>query len=147
MEQEKIAVQEALGPVRDRGPGQSQWLRWCAGALVVWCALLVLWTVALLTPDPVQVARAVLPDELEFPVAKLLHVCAYAALAALTTSLRPMGRYRWLFLALLSLHGMGTEYFQQFVPGRCGCLQDVGIDHVGIVIGAVLAWKTWLGKT
>jgi VanZ family protein len=146
MAEQWVALQDPADSVRDRGQGPSAWLWWCAAGLAVWCLLLVLWTVALLTPDPVQVARALLPDEVEFPAAKLLHVCAYGFLAALTSCLRPLGRYRWLFLALLSLHGMGTEYFQQFVPGRCGCLQDVAIDHVGILLGAVLAWRSWINR-
>jgi VanZ family protein len=123
-----------------------RWLAWWVGLLLAWCVLLVLWTLALVTPDPVRVAKEVLPAQLEFPAAKLTHVCAYAFLAAMISVLRPLGRWRWLFLALLSLHGMATEYFQTFVPNRTGSWRDVGIDHIGILLGAALAWSFWLRR-
>lgn len=111
--------------------------------LLLWAVLLLLWTAALLRPEPVQLAGAVLPAPVEFPAAKVLHVTAYAVLAALALLLRPLARYRWLLLALLSLHGMGTEYLQQFVPLRGPSVRDVVLDHVGIGLGVALAWKDW----
>ena len=47
--------------------------------------------------------------------------------------------WRWLQLALLSGHGMATEFLQTFVPGRSGSLTDVAIDHLGIALGLALA--------
>jgi hypothetical protein len=29
------------------------------------------------------------------------------------------------------------------VPQRHGRLEDVGIDHVGILIGVALSWRAW----
>jgi VanZ family protein len=111
---------------------------------LLWSVLLVLWTAALLRPEPVQLADAVLPQHVEFPVSKLLHVGAYATLAALVMLLRPLGRGRWLLLAVLSLHGMGTEYLQQFVELRGPSVRDVVLDHIGIMLGVIVAWKGWL---
>jgi len=125
-----------MGQVTD-GP------RW---RLVRWLALLLVltvWTMALLTPQPVQAAQAVLPPEMEFPTAKTLHVGAYAFLTVLACRLPRGGPCRWLPLAVLSLHGLGTEYLQQFVESRCGCWQDVGLDHVGIALGLLVGWIGW----
>jgi len=49
-------------------------------------------------------------------------------------------------LAFLSLHAAGTEYLQQFVPGRTGLISDVVIDHIGLLLGLALTWKHWLPK-
>jgi VanZ family protein len=119
---------------------------WWILGLVLWSLLLAAWTAALLRPEPVQAAAVVLPEQAEFPVSKLLHVSAYAVLAALTVLLRPLGRGRWLLLALLSLHGAGTEYLQQFVELRTPSVRDVLLDHLGIVLGAAAAWKNWFGR-
>src|SRR5262249_6506336 len=108
-----------------------------------WLAALAVWTAALLTPQPVQAAQAVLPPEMEFPTAKTLHVGAYAFLTVLACRLPRGGPCRWLPLAVLSLHGLGTEYLQQFVESRCGCWQDVGLDHVGIALGLLVGWIGW----
>jgi VanZ family protein len=146
MEQHRAVVDEAATDARSVA-GAPRWLAWWVGLLLAWCVLLVLWTWALLTPDPVRAMKDVLPDQLHFPAAKLTHVCAYALLAAMICVLRPLGRWRWLFLVLLSLHGMGTEYLQTFVPPRTGSWRDVGIDHIGIVLGAVVTWRFWFRRS
>ncbi len=67
---------------------------------------------------------------------------AYAFLTVFISWL-PLRRWRWLLLAFLSLHAVGTEFFQQFVPGRTGKLTDVVIDHAGMLLGLALTWKRW----
>jgi VanZ family protein len=126
--------------------GQASWWRWRRVVLAVWLLLLAAWTVALLRPEPVQLANEVLPPQMEFPLSKVLHVTAYAVLAGLVGLLRPLGRYRWLLLAFLSFHGMATEYLQRFVPMRGPSVRDVLLDHVGIVLGVLLTWKNWLRR-
>jgi VanZ family protein len=120
---------------------------WWGFGLLLWAVLLTLWTAALLTPQLVQLANAVLPETVEFPVSKMLHVGAYAMLAAGAVALRPLGHWRWLLLAGLSLHGMGTEYLQQFVELRGPSVRDVLLDHVGIFLGVAgaLAFRVRLG--
>jgi VanZ family protein len=107
-----------------------------------WCLCVGLWTAALLTTTPVRAGEAVVPHVMHFPLAKFLHVSAYAFLT-LYVSWLPLRRWRWALLAFLSLHAAGTEYFQQFVPGRHGQVGDVLIDHVGIVLGLALNWRRW----
>jgi VanZ family protein len=114
------------------------WLRW-----LIWGGFIVAWTAALLTPHPAELADAVLPAPTRFPAAKSLHVAAYTVLTLLTSCLCVRRGWRWALLAFVSLHAMGTEFFQQFVPLRHGSLQDVGIDHVGILIGVALSWRAW----
>ncbi len=111
----------------------------------VWCACVGVWTAALLTTYPVQVGQGIAPPGLYFPTAKLLHVGAYAFLTVFISWL-PLRRWRWLLLAFLSLHALGTEFFQQFVPGRTGKAADVLIDHAGLFLGVALTWKRWLPK-
>jgi VanZ family protein len=120
------------------GRGKGWWLR-----LVLWFVVLGLWTVALETPHPVRVSEAVLPPGARYLAAKTLHVTAYAVLAA-TAPFLGLGRGRWWLLALLSLHGAATEFFQQFVPTRTASFTDVGFDHLGIVLGFLVAWRGWV---
>jgi VanZ family protein len=110
----------------------------------VWLAYLVLWTAALVTPQPAQASAATLPEEARFPAAKTLHVCAYALLCVLTAWQRFLTpRWRPLVLLALSCHAALTEVIQLYVPLRHGSLQDVAIDHVGLYLGVVLAWRWW----
>lgn len=108
-----------------------------------WCLCLGLWTAALLTTYPVKVGEAVTPSGLYFPAAKCLHISAYAFLTVYLTWL-PLGRWRWMLLAFLSLHGAGTELLQLLVPDRYGRFTDVLIDHFGLALGVALTWKRWL---
>jgi VanZ family protein len=118
----------------------AAWARWGA-----WLAALAAWTVALLTPQPVEVGRRVLPEGTLFPAAKVLHVGAYAFLAATAAWLRLARRGRWLLPAALVLHGAATEWLQTFVPPREGSLRDVALDGLGVAIGLALTWPWWRG--
>jgi VanZ family protein len=111
-----------------------------------WCLCIALWTTALLTIFPVRVSQAVLPEGFHFPAAKCLHISVYAFLTLYLKWL-PLRRGRWLLLAFLSLHAFGTEFFQQFVPGRHGVLSDVLIDHLGLALGMILTRKCWLPRS
>ena len=112
----------------------------------VWLVFLGIWTLALVTPYPVQIEQKVLPHEASFPTSKLLHVTAYAFLTGFTAFLPLRGSRRWLPVLVLSLHGFGTEFCQLFVPLRTGCLTDVAIDHGGILLGLLLTLKWWLPR-
>ncbi len=117
----------------------SQRWRW-----LLWGAFLVVWTTALLTTEPVHVARAVLGPSFIFPTAKLLHVAAYSLFAILSGWLFLPGRWRWILLIFMSFHAAGTEFFQQFIPERGPSIRDVGIDHFGIAIGLIISCNWWL---
>jgi hypothetical protein len=111
-----------------------------------WCICIVLWTLGLLTTAPMRAGEALTPTALHFPAAKTLHVCVYAFLLIYAAWL-PVGRWSWLFLVFLSLHAGGTEYLQQYVPGRHGTLRDVLIDHIGLLLGLALTWKRWIPRS
>ncbi len=108
-------------------------LRWA-----LWSLCVAAWTVVLVTTQPVHVMHDVLPAQAAFPVAKTGHVVGYAFLTVLSAWLGVRRERRWLLLVFLSLHGMGTEFVQTFVPDRSGSWRDVGIDHIGILLGAAL---------
>jgi VanZ family protein len=122
---------ESLTEAGWRGPG---WL-WA-----VWVLYLVVWTAALLRPEPARVNTEVLPERAQFPAAKALHVGSYALLAALACWLPIRPGRRWLLFAALSLHAFGTEFLQRFVELRTGSLSDVAIDHAGLAFGLLVAW-------
>ena len=85
----------------------------------VWWLGLVAWSVALTTTFPVHIKETLIPvDPAGIHVAKVLHVCAYAFLAAFAGWLRPAGKWRWLIILLLLEHGVATEWIQAFVPER-----------------------------
>ncbi len=113
-------------------------IRWA-----VWSLYLLAWSAALLTPHPMGAARALLPSDLRFLAAKALHVSAYALLAILTGWLRAGPRSRWLLLALLSGHAFATEFGQRFVALRTGSWRDVGLNHLGLLLGVALTWYWW----
>jgi VanZ family protein len=120
------------------GPQVRPSLRW-----LTWGVFVAAWTLLLLTTEPVHVADAVLPQAFQFPTAKALHVSAYAFLAVLSAWLPVRRPYRWLLLGFLSLHAMGTEFLQQFVPERGPSVWDVLIDHFGMALGVAASWRWW----
>ncbi len=104
---------------------------------------LVLWTIGLLVPLPNAAAKRVLgSDQAVFTLHKLIHVGSYAYLTILAGHLTLSTWQRWAILGLLSLHGFATEYLQQFVE-RGASWFDVGIDHVGILVGLMISWNCW----
>jgi VanZ family protein len=113
-------------------------LRWGA-----WFVFIAGWSLALLTPQPVELADTVLGEPAAFWSAKVLHVSAYAVLVTLTASLPVAWPARLLLLACLSAHAIGTEYFQQFVRLRTPSWRDAALDHLGILIGLVITCKFW----
>jgi VanZ family protein len=123
----------------ERPPGGRQRLR-----LALWGLGLAVWTVGLLTPQPALVLHQALPPEAGYPASKGLHVFAYAVLTAAIPWLGLHGGRRWWLVAFLSLHAFATEWGQTWVPERTGSLTDVGIDHVGILLGLACTWPAWL---
>jgi hypothetical protein len=113
---------------------------------LVWFLCVVLWTVALLTLFPVEIGAAIIPDDWSFSAAKCLHISVYVFLTVYLRWL-PLGRWRWLLLAFLSLHAAGTEFCQQFVPGRHSAFRDVLINHFGLMLGMALTWRCWLPRS
>ena len=125
---------------------------------MIWFAFALAWTAALLTPSPDRLARAILAWLVPGPeggpelgdqfwlASKSLHVMAYALLAILSAWLRVPWPWRWLLLVFISIHGFGTELLQHFIVGRHASLRDVGLDHLGALLGLVLSWKWWLDR-
>jgi hypothetical protein len=109
--------------------------------LAAFAAALTAWTVALLSPVPHDSAREVLgSDWAVFLFGKTLHVCIYAGITVLGCTVPAFGRkWVWVLPALVA-HGGLTEFFQQYVPGRTGRIEDVGLDSIGIAAGGLIAW-------
>jgi VanZ family protein len=115
----------------------------------IWILYTLLWSTALLVPDPIKFLRGHAPrgielsDNLTYVMAKSLHVSAYATAAILTGWLRAPSPWRWVLLLFWFLHADATELGQLLVPGRHGDLRDVAFDHVGLLIGLALSWRWW----
>jgi hypothetical protein len=121
------------------GPGnRTKGVRW-----LIWGGCLAVWTVALLTPFPIQAERRMLSEDAAFPTSKFLHVTGYAFLTGLSAWLGVAGRWRWALPGFLLFHGAATEYLQGFVPLRTGCWMDVGLNSAGVVLGLALTWPWW----
>ena len=115
--------------------------RWVAAAFAV---LLALWTWKLLEPIPVPeslLGELHSWDELlPFLMAKTLHCCGYALLAALAM-VWPPARWKPAVVGGLMAHSALTEFLQHVLPfNRTGRVADVAIDWAGIAIG-VLAYR------
>ena len=122
-----------------RLPSLAAWpptLRW-----LIWGVYVVTWTYYLLTPNP-PLRDMFLEPTSRYLIAKTVHVGAYAVLTILCSWLPVRGRWRWLLVAFVSLHGMATEYLQQFFE-RGSSWRDVGFDHLGLALGLVISWRWW----
>jgi VanZ family protein len=118
-------------------------LRWRRRGLL-WLIYLAIWTVLLLIPIyPSTLASVPGLAPWKFPIAKTLHVTAYAGLAMLSGWVRVPCRFRWVILFLIMVHATVTELLQLGVETRTGSLDDVGLDHLGIMLGLLLTWKWW----
>jgi len=109
-----------------------------------WLLFLLIWTALLLRPEPAQIPNSVVPSYWRYPIAKAVHVTAYAILfawgryLARTGAIGSKGAISWWPLPLLSLHGFLTEYLQTLVRLRTGSIADVGWDHLGILLGLIV---------
>jgi VanZ family protein len=110
-----------------------------------------LWTWKLLEPYPLPEAlEENIPADMKFTLAKSLHAGAYAFLTALAALLPVRRPYFWAAVAVLALHGVGTEIGQTYVPNRNGCVRDVLIDWTGVGLGLLFLWGcrvVWLRGT
>jgi VanZ family protein len=71
---------------------------------------------------------------------KIAHAAEFAILAALLV--RALRRTGWA-IALGIAYAISDEVHQSFVEGRQGTVLDVGIDSLGVVVGALLAARRW----
>jgi VanZ family protein len=115
----------------------------------VWVGFLLLWSTALLVPNPLDpfnryvLGGNELPEDASFWIAKSVHVAAYAIAAILTGWLRVRSPWRWWLLAFWFVHACATELGQTFVPSRTGSLRDVALDWCGLLIGLALSRRWW----
>jgi VanZ family protein len=138
-------------------------MRWLP--IVRWLVCLVYfaaWTQALLTPEPLRIWIAVrhalhwdTSDDPEdnpqiafegYLISKVAHLGAYAVMAVLIAWLGASWRCRLVLLGALSLHALGTEFLQGLVPGRHPAWSDVGLDHLGVMLGIGMTWRGWMRR-
>lgn len=106
---------------------------------VVLAASLVLWTAALLDPNPVP-PRLQPGEWLKFFLAKSLHVCGYFWCSMLGLLLFKSLTHRIIFTAFMVWHAITTEIIQSYIPTRTGTPHDVGFDCLGITLACLVVW-------
>jgi hypothetical protein len=115
----------------------------------LWLLFTIAWTIALQVPKPFKETGYPPIDEGLFTFSKTVHVAAYAVFTVLSAWMALPVRYRWLLLVFLIGHAMLTEYVQYLlhdICGRTGQWSDVGLDAIGIGIGAACTWKSWRAR-
>jgi len=86
------------------------------------------------------------------PLDKAYHVVAFALLGALVVAAlipregRGLGRRALVGFGLAAAYGIGTEFYQMFVPGRLADPLDAAADVLGAAIGAAVAWW-WIRRS
>lgn len=106
-------------------------------ALLFW-PLLVIWTWLLVRPNPIPEIVEAIPGSWRFLAAKTLHGGTYAFMTVLGLIWTTSPRGRILVVALLLMHGVGTEVTQTFVPNRSGEVRDVLVDWTGVLIATMV---------
>lgn len=83
-----------------------------------------------------------------FLVRKMAHITEYFILYLLSFRcvllLFATQTFRWKWLACLIfcvLYAASDEFHQTFIFGRVGCVSDVGVDSIGILIAAAIRYK------
>ena len=111
-----------------------------------WWLILILWTIGLLRPEPIQLQHQLIPSSLGWIIAKGLHLGVYALLALFASLLPSSPSFKLICFIILMVHAFATEFLQQWVKERTGSLSDVAIDLLGVALGLAL-WKLtcWFG--
>lgn len=107
-----------------------------------WWILLVLWTIGLLRPEPIQMQHHLIHPSLGWIIAKGLHLAIYALLAFSASLLPASPAFNLSCFIILLAHAFATEFLQQCVKERTGSLSDVVIDLCGVALGLGL-WKLY----
>lgn len=107
-----------------------------------WWLLLILWTIGLLRPEPIQMQHHLISPSLGWITAKGLHLGVYALLALFACILSGSSSFKLTCLIILMVHAFATEFLQQWVKERTGSLSDVAIDLIGVALGLGL-WKLY----
>lgn len=82
---------------------------------------------------------------LQYPIRKLAHMSEYAIFTA--TLHLPVWVYglkrKWRYVVPFGIavgYAALDEFHQRFVPGRAGCVTDVLIDSVGVLVMSIFLW-------
>jgi hypothetical protein len=106
--------------------------------VVLFAAVLIAWTAALLAPLPDESAKKVLGSPWRvFLFGQGLHTAAYAFLTVLGGTVGSFGRkWVWVLPGLLA-HGGATEILQPLV-GRTFDVSDLALDALGVALGGLV---------
>lgn len=122
-------------------PSASAWRKLLP--LLAWVLYVLFLSRALLMELPIEPPQDKHRQEQLFLFSKTVHVLAYAGFAILSGGLRLPRPQRWGLILIMSLHALGTEYGQTFLESRHPSWQDVGFDHIGMMLGIAISWKWW----
>lgn len=99
---------------------------------------LAIWLLQVLGIDLTEIAKG----NATFIVRKAAHITEYFILCLLALN---VAKHKWLapnfyFIAMIFsiLYACSDEFHQTFIQGRVGCIQDVGVDSIGVLIGGIV---------
>ncbi len=99
---------------------------------------LAIWLLQLLGIDLTEIAKG----NATFIVRKAAHITEYCILCLLALN---VAKHKWIspqfyYIAMIFsvLYACSDEFHQTFIQGRVGCIQDVGVDSIGVLLGATI---------
>ncbi len=99
---------------------------------------LAIWILQMLGIDLTDIAKG----NATFIVRKAAHITEYFILCLLALNLTkdkwesPV--FYYIAIVFSVLYACSDEFHQTFIQGRVGCIQDVGVDSVGVLLAALL---------
>lgn len=99
---------------------------------------LAIWLLQTLGIDLTEIAKG----NATFIVRKTAHITEYFILCLLalnfTKSKFLSPNFYYISMIFSVLYACSDEFHQTFIQGRVGCVQDVGVDSIGVVLAAIL---------
>ncbi|OIP97981.1 hypothetical protein AUJ94_01080 [bacterium CG2_30_40_12] len=101
--------------------------------------LLALWCSVIFAGSSLPGASVSKNPLIDFILHKGAHLFEYGILFVFSyKAFRKKGALSFLFVFFYAL---SDEFHQRFVPGRNGRIEDVSVDLIGALLGAVFIWK------
>lgn len=103
---------------------------------------LAIWLLQTLGIDLTEIAKG----NATFVVRKAAHMTEYFILCTLALNITKTKwttpNFYYIAIIFSILYACSDEFHQTFIQGRVGCIQDVGVDSIGVLIAAAIFWLT-----
>lgn len=99
---------------------------------------LAIWLLQVLGIDLTEIAKG----NATFIVRKTAHITEYFILCLLALNVAKntwrAPHFYYISMIFSILYACSDEFHQTFIQGRVGCIQDVGVDSIGVLIGGIV---------